>query len=89
MLNVEISENPSQNISITDEAGSRVDIVHVSCSIRPNAGLYLNLEVLNKDAVSENLVAVQEQLTRFLSDACARASDMGVPVPRVGGGSSA
>lgn len=89
MLNVQNSENPSRSISIADAAGTRSEILQVSCNIRPSGGLYLNIDVQDAEKVAENLDAVQEELTAFVAEAFARASSMGLPVPCVGGGANA
>ena len=89
MLNIQSSENPSRGISVTDESGNREEILHIGCSIRPGAGLYLNVDVLNPSKLAENLDDVQAALTDFVAEAFARASSMGLPVPAVGGGASA
>lgn len=89
MLNIQNSENPSRGISVTDENGTREDILNISCNIRPGAGLYLNVDILNPDKLAENLDDVQAAMTEFVSDAFARASGMGLPVPTMGGGENA
>lgn len=89
MLNIQNSENPSLGISVTDENGSRVEILHVGCSIRPGSGVHLSIEVINADRVADNLADVQAELTAFIESAFARASGVGLPVPSVGGGASA
>lgn len=89
MLNIQSRENPSRAISVTDENGNREDILHIGCSIRPGAGLYLNVDVLNAGKLADNLDDVQTAMTEFVAEAFARASSMGLPVPAVGGGASA
>lgn len=89
MLNIQNAENPSRSISVADENGNREDVLHLGCSMRPGAGLYLNVDVLNADKLAENLEDVQEAMTDFVAEAFARASSMGLPVPNMGGGGNA
>ena len=88
MLNIQSAENPSQSISITDESGNRVDVLHVSCNLRPGGGVFLNIEVFDAGKVAVNLDAIQKALTTFVGEAFARASSMGLPVPAMGGDAS-
>lgn len=89
MLNIQNAENPSQNISLTDESGNRTDILHVSCNLRPGSGLHLNIELFDAAKVAINLEAVEEALTTFVRETFARASSMGLPVPAMGGDANA
>lgn len=89
MLNIQNAENPSQSISLTDESGNRVDVLHVSCNLRPGSGVHLNIEVFNADKVAVNMEAIQKALTTFVAESFARASSMGLPVPAVGGAENA
>lgn len=89
MLNIQNAENPSQNISLTDESGNRVDVLHVGCNLRPGSGVFLTIEVFNADKVAANLEAIEEALTTFVQESFARASSMGLPVPSMGGDASA
>lgn len=88
MLNILTAENPSQSISLTDENGNRVDVLHVSCNLRPGNGVNLNIDVFDAERMAANLEDIQAALTTFVSEAFARASSMGLPVPAMGGDAS-
>ena len=87
MLSVTSSENPSRGISLTDESGKTSEILRISCTMRPGSGLYISVDIANAKSVAENLSGVQAEMTAFLRDTLARASDMGLPVPDLGGDS--
>ena len=87
MLSVTTSENPSRGISVTDESGKKDEILRISCTMRPGSGLYISVDIANAKSVAENLSGVQAEMTAFLRDTLARASDMGLPVPDLGGDS--
>ena len=85
MLNISEAENPSRSIGVTDEKGSRTEILHISCNLRPGSGLHLNVDVMNAELAAQHLNEVQTAMTEFIREAFARASGMGLPVPTVGG----
>lgn len=89
MLNIQNSENPSRSIGTADENGNRVEILRVSCNLRPASGLHLNIDVIDANRVAASLEAVEREMTCFVTDAFARAAAMGLPVPAVGGSDSA
>lgn len=89
MLNAQSSENPSLSIRATDDNGNRAEILHVACSIRPGAGLYLNIDVLDMEKVTANMEGVQAEITAFAVAVFGRAAGVGLPVPALGGGVNA
>ena len=85
MLSVTTSENPSRGINVTDDAGKQSEILRISCTMRPGSGLYISVDITNGTAVAANMDDVQAEMTAFLREALARAADMGLPVPSIGG----
>ncbi|MBR6571547.1 MAG: hypothetical protein IKK75_13950 [Clostridia bacterium] len=89
MLSVKNSENPRQSLATTDEDGNRIEILYMTCNLRPGGGYSLNVELLNAERVGEDLNAVQNAVAAFFANSLARAAEMGLPVPVVGGGNNA
>lgn len=85
MLSVSTSESPSRGISVMDETGKTDEILRISCTMRPASGLYISVDIANAKAVASNLGDVQAEMTAFLREAFARAGEMGLPVPSMGG----
>lgn len=81
MLSVAASENPSRSLTAIDEAGNRTEIARLSCTIKPESGYHLSVELYNADMVSANLPDVQAALDDFFADLCARLASAGLPVP--------
>lgn len=68
------------NAVVVDDEGNRATAATVSCHIRPNKGMSLNIDVLDAALTQANTAEVTEMVKAYIQEEIAKASALGIPV---------